>query len=189
MKITLKTGLVFSGLWIICKYVFFIVYPDATSITPLLFANMFFLLSSISVGLFLHKKQEGFTNGNTLTDIKAAMTSGLPYAIVVSLFIYVYYQKIDPGFNKHQIELAEKLIDKSLMDKNIISKMKLENPSFEMMSTLKIKSELLKGPRGFYKASSTAILSLLALMMLSLIYSIAITVIYRKIVSKGLSSH
>ena len=75
------------------------------------------------------------------------------------------------------------------MDKNIISKMKLENPSFEMMSTLKIKSELLKGPRGFYKASSTAILSLLALMMLSLIYSIAITVIYRKVVSKGLSSH
>jgi len=142
--------------------------------------NIFCLLSAISIGLFINKKREISEKGNAMNDIKTSLGIGMPYAVLVSIFIYFYYSKIDPTYNQRQIQKAQILIDTTLKNDAKFEQLKKENASFELMSKEKIKKELIKGPQSFYTASATSLISLLSLMMLSTFYSILLTVIYRK---------
>ena len=102
--------------------------------------------------------------------------------MIVSIFIYYYYSEIDPEFNKHQIAEAHMGIKKELDKPNGLEKARAQNAEFEILSKEEIYEKLKTGPEGFYKASSTMTLSMLALLLLATLNSIFITVIYRKIV-------
>jgi hypothetical protein len=102
--------------------------------------------------------------------------------MIVSIFIYFYYSEIDPEFNKHQIAEAHMGIKKELDKPNGLEKARAQNAEFEILSKEEIYEKLKTGPEGFYKASSTMTLSMLALLLLATLNSIFITVIYRKIV-------
>ena len=181
MKKTIKIGLLFAVVWMLIKLAFHATLPTESSLKVSVFINILLLLTAIAVGLFYHKKEEGFTEGNTLSDIKAAMTSGIPYTILVSIFIYLYYNNINPDFNKLQISAAKKTIELALNNPMELAKIKTQNEAFEVMTKEKMYKELVKGPKNFYKASSTALISLLSLIMLSTVYSILVTVVYRKV--------
>jgi hypothetical protein len=151
------------------------------NIVPSVLLNMLCVLLSIAVGLFLHKRKETEAS-NALNDIKNGLTAGVPYAMIVSIFIYFYYSEIDPEFNKHQIAEAHMGIKKELDKPNGLEKARAQNAEFEILSKEEIYEKLKIGPEGFYKASSTMTLSMLALLLLATLNSIFITVIYRKIV-------
>lgn len=186
MKITVKIGVLAALVWIIIKMIFHVIKSNDTPVSATIFINMFILLVGIATGLFLHKKKEGFLSGNAMSDIKAAMTVAIPYSILLSIFIYFYYKDINPEYNEIQIEKAQLVIEKDVNDPVILKKMKAENEAFEVMSKEKIRKQLLQGPKNFYNPKSTALISLLALMMLSTIYSIFITIVYRKVMFKGI---
>ena len=181
MKITIKTGLFFAGLWILIKMLFFWTGATGYNIVPSVLLNMLCVLLYIAVGLFLHKRKETEAS-NALNDIKNGLTAGVPYAMIVSIFIYFYYSEIDPEFNKHQIAEAHMGIKKELDKPNGLEKARAQNAEFEILSKEEIYEKLKTGPEGFYKASSTMTLSMLALLLLATLNSIFITVIYRKIV-------
>jgi hypothetical protein len=117
-----------------------------------------------------------------LSDIKNGMTAGVPYALVVSVFLYFYYSKIDPDFNRHQIAEAEMSISKMLDDEKELQKLKDTNAEFEVMSKEELYEELSKGPKNFYNPTSTMTVSLLSLLLLATLNSIFVTIVYRKIV-------
>jgi len=186
MKITLKMGLLFAVIWFAIKMTSHLGGWVKTDINPTILLNMLLLLFAISVGLYLHKKQEGFTAGNALSDIKAAMTVGIPYAILVSIFVYVYYAQINPGFVAQRISDAEMTIKLSLEDLLLFQKIKNEQAAFEVMTKESIYKELKKGPSNFYSAKSTTIIGLLGMTMLSTVYSIFVTIIYRRVLFRKL---
>lgn len=186
MKKTVQYGILFGLAWILIKIVFHAIQDNGSNVTPVIFINMFLLLVAIAFGLFQHKKKEGYTSGNALSDIKSAMTVAIPYSVIVSLFLFIYYNNINPSYNQLKIKEADMTIDKDVDNPLILQKMKNDNEAFEVMSKEKIRKELKKGPRNFYNAKSTSLISLLALMMLSTIYSIFITIVYRKVMFRGL---
>ena len=180
MKNKIKFSLLFAVLWIFFKLLLFWFGYAVSSVTPAIFGNIFCLLAAISIGLFIHKKNELLDKGNALNDIKKSLSIGMPYAVIVSIFIYFYYSKIDPQYNQRQIQKAQVLIDTTLKNEVKFEQLKKENESFEVMSKERIRKELIKGPKSFYTASATSLVSLLSLMMLSTFYSILLTIIYRK---------
>lgn len=186
MRITVKMGFLFALGWMLVKMILHLTGIGYPSVSLAIFINMFFLLAAICVGLFLHKKQEGFTQGNALSDIKAAMQSAIPYAMLVSLFLYLYYNKINPEFIQKQIADAEMTIDKSLRDPKQLQLIRNEQEAFEVMSVEAIRAELVKGPRGFYSAGATAIIGLLGMTLLGTVYSIFVTIIYRRVLFRNM---
>lgn len=151
------------------------------NVVPAVLLNMLCLLMAIAVGLYMHKRKETEV-GNALNDIKNAMTSAVPYVILVSVFIYVYYNNIDPGYNQHQLSEAQTEIQKLLDSPEGLKQVRDSNPEFEVLTKEEIYDKLKQGPAGFYNPTSTMTLSMLGLLVLGTMNSILITVIYRRVV-------
>lgn len=181
MKITVKVGLIFAALWILIKMIFFWSGALAYNVVPAVLLNMLFILAAISIGLYLQKlKQTEYTNA--LGDIKTGMTVGVPYAVVVSVFIYFYYAEIDPGFNEHQLAEREMALIKKLDKPNGLQTVQAGNPDLEVLSRKEILEKQKNSNGAIFNATSTMSLSMLSLLVLSAINSILITTIMRRII-------
>ena len=182
MRITLKIGILFAFAWMLIKLsIFGMGISSEESLKPSLLINMFLLILAITVGLYLQKRKD-IEESNALRDIKNGLSAGVPYAILVSIFIFFYYSKIDPSFTKHKI--AESAIElKKVMDNpDKLKKLKETNPDFEVMTNKQITKAVLKNSEGAYNPKSTAIMSLSAMLLYSTLNSVFITIIFRKIV-------
>lgn len=181
MKVTVLSGLGFALLWIGFKMIFFWSGAFGNDIVPAVLLNMLFLLFSISIGLYLYKRQEK-ESGNALLDIKNAMSAGLPYAVIVSVFIYFYYGKIDPEFNRHQISEAYTTIEKKLENPEELKQIKASNEDFEVMTKEEILAKTKDNLERNYNPTFAMTISMLALLLLATLNSIFVTIIYRRIV-------
>jgi predicted permease len=120
MRITVKVGVLLAMIWMLFKVIFHLVLPETTDLTISIFTNMFLLISAISFGLYLQKRKEGNNQGNALSDIKSGMTSGVPYAVLVSIFMYFYYTNINPTYIENiRKPFVEKLKEDLSTDKKI----------------------------------------------------------------------
>lgn len=188
MKITVITGILCASAFLIVKMIFFYTMPVGYDIVPLVLINMFLLLLAISLGLYLAKNKETeYTNA--LSDIKNGMTAGVPYAVIVSVFLYFYYAQIDPEYNAHRIADAEYILQEKLDDPKELAKIKKENADFEVASKEEIREKFMEGYRSSLAPRAVLTLSLLGLIVMSAMNSIFVTIIYRRIVfrSKGSS--
>lgn len=184
MRITIKIGLLFAFAWMLVKMVFFWTGMVGTNIVPAVLLNMLFILLAIAIGLYLHKLKET-EYVNALTDIKNGMTAGVPYAMLVSVFIYFYYTNIDPGFNAHQKSEWEVAISKELDSPGGLERAREQNPAFEVLSKEEIITNMKSGYESFYNPTSTMTLSMLALLLLATLNSIFVTVIMRRVVFRN----
>ncbi|MFT6981910.1 MAG: hypothetical protein ACJAUD_000677 [Crocinitomicaceae bacterium] len=185
MKITVKVGLLFAALWILIKMFFFWTGALGQNVVPMVLLNMLFVLLAISVALYLHKlKQTEYTNA--LGDIKNGMTAGVPYAMIVSIFIYAYYAKIDPEFNEHQKSEWEMRVKKELDAPGGLEKAQENNPDFEVLERDEIIAKMKSGYESFYNPTATMTLSMLALLLLATLNSIFVTVIMRRVVFRNM---
>jgi hypothetical protein len=184
MKITLKTGILFAFGWMLVKLSLLGMGIASSTFEFSIMTNMLFLILAISVGLYLQKRRDTET-GNALRDIKNGMFTGVPYAVLVSIFLFFYYEKINPEFIEHQISESEIALDKELNDPLKFQQLKDSNPDFEVMTKEQIREKIVTNTKGVYSAKSTAIIGLLAMTVYTTINSLLITAIYRKVVFKN----
>ena len=110
------------------------------------------------------------------------MTAGLPYVVIVSVFLYFYYAKIDPEFNQHQIAEAYTSVEKKMADPDTFLEIKASNESFEVMSKEEILAQLKENLERNYSPSFTMTVSLLGLLLLATLNSLFVTIVYRRLV-------
>jgi magnesium-transporting ATPase (P-type) len=181
MRVTVLTGIICAVVFIIVKMIFFYTQPVGYDVTALVLINLFLLIVAIGVGLFLQKMRD--TEESTgLRDIKNGMTAGVPYAVIIGIFLYFYYEKIDPEFNQHKLAEQEYLIDQQLNKPGGLEEIKKDNPDFEVLSKEEIKEQAMDSARGALSSTSTMTLTLLGLIVMSAMNSIFITIIYRRVV-------
>lgn len=185
MRITVKTGIIAAAIWIVIKLSFFYLGLFEDTIVPAVLLNILGLLLSIAIGLFFQKMRDT-EETNTLIDIKNAMSAGVPYAIIVSVFIYFYYAKINPEFDQRQIANNEVEIEKLVNNPVELDKFRKSQPDAEVMTKEQIEEKLKEGNRQGASPGSRTTLATLALLILATIYSLLITIIYRKIMFKRL---
>ena len=181
MRVTVKTGIITAFCWMFIKLVFYYTGTFTDTIVPSVMLNILGMLVSIAVGLYLHKlgdKEES----NTLLDIKNAMTAGIPYAVLVSIFIYIYYSQINPEYYLHQIAENEIAIEKMVNDPVQLAKFKSDQPDAEVMTKEEIEFKLKKSNRQGAAPGFTTTLAMLALTVLATLYSLLVTIIYRRLI-------
>lgn len=186
MKVTVKVGVFVALIFVVIKLIFSFAGWFNGDIIPTVLINMFLLLSSISIGLYLHKQNEGFSQGNAMSDIKAGITTGVSYGIVVVSFIYLFYAYINPDFIESMVQ--EKLVEyqKGLADPVMLKEIKASNESFEIMDAEQIYQEMENSTRSTISPFSITIISMLGMVLLSAFYSILVTIIFRKVLLRDI---
>ncbi len=182
MKITVKVGILFAFIWMMVKISFLGMGKANEMLVPAVMTNIFLLLSSISVGLYLTKRKEIDEESSALKDVKNGMTSGLIYAILVSTFMYLYYAKIDTEFNRHQITESEMWFEKQIKDPKALNEIRSSNEAFETMTITELRKHYKKNIKANFSPLSTSTVGLLAMLLLGTLNSIFVTAVYRKIV-------
>lgn len=181
MKVTFRVAIITAICWIAFKLVGIplgINIPNYTTLFVL--TNIFGLLVAVSVGLYLQKRK-GLEDDNMLTDIKNGMTSGVVYSLIVCGFLYFYYEKIDPDYNKKMIAEREMYFKTIIDDPQKLKELKASNKDLEVMTKEEIFIEFQKTPKMLFSGNFMMTFGMLSMLMLSTLYSILITVIYRKV--------
>ncbi len=181
MRTTVKAGILFAIGWILIKLASFGMGYTTESLVPLVFMNMLFLLAAISIGLYLLKRSSE-EQTSTLSDIKNGLTAGVPYAVIISVFLFFYYDSIDPEYNAHQIREKQMELKIELEDPAKLAALKESNADFEVMTKDQIIEKSSENLKAFYNPKFTMTLTLLALIVLSTLYSIFVTVIMRRVI-------
>ncbi len=186
MKITVKTGVLVALIFVVIKLIFNFTGLSHGEIVPTVLINMFLLLSSISIGLYLHKKQEGFSSGNAMSDIKAGITTGVSYGIVVVSFIYLFYAYINPDYIESMVQTKLVEYHKGLADPVILKEIKASNEAFEILDADQIYKEMEMSTRSTISAFSITTISMLGMIVLAAFYSILVTIIFRKVLLRDI---
>lgn len=181
MRPALKSSLFFAATWILLKLLFmqFNIFQDDIFYTGLI--NNFFLLTAIAIGLYYEKKKEGLGEGTALSDIKHAMIAGAPYALIVSIFMFFYYQDINPTFIESRSQERMDIVYKAMERESYVDSLKIQNQDLNVMTNEEIYAYIKNETESALSPKSLLTLSLLGLIVLGLTYSIFVTVIFRKI--------
>jgi uncharacterized membrane protein YraQ (UPF0718 family) len=186
MRIGVKTGLIAAACWITFRlsahYLGFFVDTPVPEVAVLL--NIFGLLVAISIGLYLEKRKQT-EESNALFDMKNAMSAGVPYVVLVSIFIYFFYHKINPECYQHQVAENDIAIERMVNDPVQLEKFKREQQDAEVMTKEQIESKLKQSNRQGASAGFTSTLTVLAMIILATLYSLLITIIMRKVVFRN----
>ena len=138
---------------------------------------MLFVTLAVSAVLYIKKRKQR-EDSNYLDDIKTSMIPGVIYTVVVSVFIYFYYQHIYPEFNTNKISE----IEIRMQDKKNIADLRKSNPEMENKSDEEIKSKVLKSVNDYYSAKFTMTITLLGLLVYTTLNSILLSLIFRRVI-------
>ena len=113
-----------------------------------------------------------------MNDIKTGMLAGMPYSVVVAIFMYFYYERIYPEFNQQKIEL----IENKLNEPNAIKEIQKNNPEMQNDSPEEVRNEVIQKSKMIYNSKFNMLVALLAMVLYTTINSIVIALIFRKVV-------
>lgn len=186
LRPALKFSLLFAGLWIALKMIFmaYNLFQEDIQVTGLL--NNFFLLSAIALGLFFEKRKEGFGEGTAMTDIKHAVTAGAPYVLIVSLFMFYYYDTINPEFIETRVEERVDLIYNDMQRESYVDSLKVNKPEFRTRTDEEILREAKREIESNLSPKSMLVFSLLGMLILAVTYAILLTLVFRKVLFRDL---
>jgi len=187
MKTSVKIALLFVLIWFTGKYSFF--YFDVLQTGDQYFFqvmwNLLCLLLAMFVGSYMEKRGEDRRNSTALGDIKSIMGGGMVYTVAVSLLMYVYYSKIDPDYNAHQVEVVEQGLRNSFKNPKYVKAQRESNPAFKTLTEDEMFDKLMENPRVMYSPKSVMLISLLGLLLLTVINSIVLTFIFRRLIFRN----
>lgn len=181
MRPALKMGIYFAGGWMIVKFIFlsFNIFQDGILIPGLI--NNLFLLLSISVGLFLEKKKEGYGKGTPLSDIKAGLVAGVPYIVLVSGFMFFYYSSIHPQYIENKVEQRMDAVYHQMKNPAYLDSIRAKNDDFRGLSKDDILHKIKKNTEATLSPKALFVFSLLGLLLMSVTYAIFVTLVFQKV--------
>ncbi|MEY4658661.1 MAG: DUF4199 domain-containing protein [Crocinitomicaceae bacterium] len=179
MNKAVKYGLFASLVWIAVKMGALALGISLYDIKYFGLLNMFLLTFIITWSIYKHKQAQ--TESNLLIDIKNGMTAGVPYTVIVSVFLYFYYGQIFPEFrDKKMNEVYERIDTPKELDA-----IRKNQPELENKSDLEIKQLAIKDWSNKLDPQFTMMISLLALLFYTTINSLLISLVFRRIIFRN----
>lgn len=170
-------AILFAVLYMVIRILLFYTGFDDDQYKYLVAINLLFIILCIAAAMY-----KNFLSGNEKVEfpdeMKVAMRAVSTYAIVLTAFTFVYYSYIDSGFAQRKLDVFQYEIEQTDYDSMPDS----DNP----MKVLGItKEEFIKGELekagSFLSPFSQATLTLMAIMVVGLIYSLIMVVIRMKL--------
>lgn len=116
---------------------------------------------------------------SNLVVAKDGMKAGAKYAVSIALAIFMYYQFLDPGFGQSKLDETIALNKAYILEQGGFEELQKNDPTIKDLS----EDEYLQKQREFgevmYKPFTQASASLLALVILSVIYSLIVALLFK----------
>jgi hypothetical protein len=179
MKPAVKVGLIGATVFILIKLSCYFLEISLDNIIPFGLINMFLLLACISIAIFIEKIRGNQLN--FLDDVKTGMSAGIPYGIIVSVFLLIYYKNIYPEFSENKLESLKIEMQKSEYFDNYREK----NEDLRNKSDEEIREQEIEKTKLFTDANSVFLMNLLATTLLATLNSIIVTIIMRRVIFRN----
>lgn len=182
MRISLKVAILFVGIWFLGKLTFFWLglFQGPDGVKFLIMWNILCLLLGMSLGTLFEIRKEDRSQSTALGDIKKAMAGGLIYSVLVSALLYTYYAKIDPEYNRHQIETMIQRDKEALNNPKMLAEIK-QQPDYASLSVEEIIKKRKTGHLQVFNPGTTMTMAMLGLLVLTTINAIVLTIIFRRV--------
>ena len=164
----------FAALYMIIRVLLFLTGFDDDQYKYMVAINLLFIILTIAAAMY-----RNFRSGKETLQfpdqMKVAMRAVSSYAIILTAFTFVYYSYIDAGFRQRKLDVFQYEIEQTDYDSMPDS----ENPMKVLGVTKEefIKGELEKAST-FLSPFSQATLTIMAIMVVGLIYSL-VMVLFR----------
>ena len=182
MKTSVRFGIIFALIWIIFNMVLYYAELSQTAFNLGILVNLFLLMAAIAVGLFISKKEQKFAKGNFIGDFKIALQSGIVYAILVSGFVYLYHEIIDPSIRESLVELRVKTLHEAVPDAETYVQLQEDDPTWRDKSYDDYIENQEDQFKSVFSSFSVFIAHLMGLTFFSMFFAFFVTLILRKIV-------
>lgn len=146
------------------------------------FINLFLLLTAISGGVFMFKKKENFLERSFLEDIKYAMQGGIMFTIFVSLFVFFYHSKMDTSIIDSKVTALLEMSDKNVPNEEVYKELQKNDKTWQDKTFMDYKENQEDQFRSMVSAEAFALVHVVVGMLLTLFFSIFVTLILRKVV-------
>ncbi len=179
MKKPFLIGICFALLWCLIKLSFFLLNSDqADFLKWFVMLNMF--LATLTVSLSIYEFKKKIPGQNLLMDVKNGISAGLIYTILVSSFLFFYYQEINPQYIANKLEKIEKETLSALEDPKKLSEFRALKPEFRSLTKKELVDVVINNRAVVYSPKFTMSIALLALLLYVTINSLLIALIFRK---------
>lgn len=185
-KFAVQYGLACAVLWIILKMVVFFAGYAIDWFDFTVMANNFFLLTAVSLSIFMYKKHQRFREVPRLDDIKVGIFGGMIYTVAIVFFSYYYNAKIDNSVLEDRIEQRVTQIAKAIESDENFATYKKVNSDAASYSRAQILERERESTRSFLNPRVSALLLMMFFTILTIFYAFFITVVIRKIYIPGL---
>lgn len=182
MKTSVKVALSVSLVWIIINLIIYLIGFSREFFAIGILLNIFFLLASIAVGLFLSRKEKKFAETLFLEDFKVAMQSGIIYAIIISGFLYVYHNNIDTSIRQSLTDARIESLHNTYPDEESFKVLQESNPEWKDKNYDFFIEEQEDITKGIYSAFSVFIFHLMGLFLFAMFFSFFGTIIIRRVI-------
>ncbi|MFM6933869.1 MAG: DUF4199 family protein [Flavobacteriales bacterium] len=179
MNKAVKYGLIASAVWITVKMSALALGISLYDIKYFGLLNMFLLTFVITWSIYKQKQVQ--TESNLLVDIKNGMLAGVPYTVVVSVFLFFYYGQIFPEFREKKMNEVYVRIDTA----KELDAIRKNQPELENKSDLEIKQLAIKDWKNKLDPQFTMMISLLALLFYTTMNSLLISLVFRRIIFRN----
>ena len=140
MKPSIKIGVLFASILIAIRMVLFFTKTEISE-KPVMLLSMFFITSSSTIALYLFKRKQKQQN-NLMDDLKIAMAPAMIFAVLASIFSFLYYNNIDTHYISNKLKQEEV----RWSDSTNIQQIKSKNPmAYDNLSDEEIKMRLERG--------------------------------------------
>ncbi len=185
MRTSVKAGVVFSLIWIIAVLTAFLAGYSVDLFIILELFSLFTLLGAIFTGLFLTKKENGYEKVNALEDFKVAMQSGLIYTIIITAFVYIYHNNIDPSVKETFTQERIAKLHEQYPTKETYLELQANDPKWETFSYDDFIENQEDQIATFVGSFFTTLVHLMVHFMFSLFYSFFVMIVLRKVILRN----
>lgn len=178
MKVSVKAGLVLASLWIIFKMIVFYMGESEAGFKVGIFLNILFVLLAAAIGLYFTKIKS--PPSFFLQDVKVCLRGSIVYTVIISAFVYMYYEKIDPFVMQNRID--EKVAYAEMQASENFKEIKAQTPGLKKDNPEQYVEKVRKDSELLHSGFVQSTFSLIALMLASIIYAFLVTFVMRKII-------
>ncbi len=180
MKPSIKIGVLFASILIAIRMVLFFTKTEISE-KPVMLLSMFFITSSSTIALYLFKRKQKQQN-NLMDDLKIAMAPAMIFAVLASIFSFLYYNNIDTHYISNKLKQEEV----RWSDSTNIQQIKSKNPmAYDNLSDEEIKSQQMNTAKTLLSPSFNMSISLLIMSVWAILNGLVLSLIFRRVIFKN----
>lgn len=173
-------GVGFAFVFIIFKCIYFLTGVQYSHYNIVILTNIVCVLLAVGLGMYMARDKENRLLSSGIARIKAGVRSGAMYALVVSVFVYFYYNNIDKKFAADKVKERTAWAEKQDFDQ-----IKRNNPdAWGSKSRGDFLDDQKKQAVLFFSPFMITTVTMMSLIVCSFLYALVLNIIFKNLFFK-----